>query len=375
MPSNKKHHFVPRFYLSRFAAAEASIQLYNFRIRKIVRTANIKNRCYRDYMYGKELDLEHGLAQLEGAFSPLIKKIERLSALPPPLSEDHETLCVMTILQYARTAYSADAVNEFTDGFWRSILKHDPRVTQEMLDRVKITQKEPARFAVTHFLQNYHLIMDLSYRLLVAPSGTEFITSDNPVVMYNQLMEFSKAGSATGVASKGLQIFYPLSPTHLLFMFDRHSYTVQPKRRRKIELTLKADVDALNVLQAANALENIYFSSPSADVFRVVERGRPYRPSKKTTLKTFAGKEATGRGSEIIAASREEPKTNLSLSFVSIPKPVKEWRRQFQTQRIRPAVVLRDPAYVADHEAFRKQVDAGKYQPTEFFRYLTERPR
>ncbi len=232
-------------------------------------------------MYGKDLQLEHSLSELEGAFSPLMKKIERLGSLPPPLSDDHETLCVMTVLQYARTAYSADAVNEFADGFWRSVLRHDKRVTPDMLARVKITQTEPAQYAVTHFLQNYHLIMDLGYRLLAAPPGKEYVTSDHPVVMYNQLMEPFEFGSATGLASKGLQIFYPLSPTHLLFMFDRKAYTVQPRRQRRIELTLGADVDEINALQAANALDNVYFASSRANIFRLVERATPSRPSSR----------------------------------------------------------------------------------------------
>jgi hypothetical protein len=193
--------------------------------------------------------------------------------------------------------------------------------------------------------------------------------------MYNQLMEPFEFGSATGLASKGLQIFYPLSPTHLLFMFDRNAYTVQPRRQRRIELTLGADVDEINALQAANALDNVYFSSSRANVFRLVERATPYRPKKKTTLRVFAKQESHGRRSEIITTSREEPRTGLTLSFVSLPKPAKQWRRDFQATRLRPAVVLRNPEYVDAHKAFRKLVELGQYQPTDFLRYLDERPR
>lgn len=212
MPANKKHHYVPRFYLKRFSSTGTSVSLYSFSAGKAVANANLRNQCYRDYMYGKEPSLEHSLGQLEGAFAQLVEKVSRISALPSPLSEDHESLCVMVVLQYGRTAYSADVLNQFADGVWRNILKHDSRVTPEMLSQVRIVHNEPARHVVTLFLRNYHLVMDLGYRLLVATPGTEFITSDNPVVMYNQLLEPSGLPSATGMGTKGLQIFFPLSP-------------------------------------------------------------------------------------------------------------------------------------------------------------------
>jgi hypothetical protein len=47
-----------------------------------------------------------------------------------------------------------------------------------------------------------------------------FLASDHPVVQYNQLMEFSRFGSNTGLVSKGLQISFRLTPTLLLMMSD-----------------------------------------------------------------------------------------------------------------------------------------------------------
>ena len=69
MPANKKHHYVPRLYLKRFSANAVSINIYNFRLAGAIEGANLKNQCYRDYMYGKGGEHEHRLSILEGEFA------------------------------------------------------------------------------------------------------------------------------------------------------------------------------------------------------------------------------------------------------------------------------------------------------------------
>ena len=84
MPANKKHHYVPRFYLKRFARNGNSLNLYNFRLARSIPDVNLKNQCYRDYMYGKEGDQEQCLSQLEGAFAQLLRYMLPSGYLPPP---------------------------------------------------------------------------------------------------------------------------------------------------------------------------------------------------------------------------------------------------------------------------------------------------
>ena len=373
MPANKKHHYVPRFYLKRFSINGRSIQLFNIRATRVVANANLKGQCYRDYMYGKELDLEFNLAQLEGAFADLTRKVIEWVALPPPLSEDHENLAIFVVLQYARTAYSADALDEFADGMWKRVLSHHRDVTPQMLEKVRIVYTEPGRAAVGYFLRLYHLIMDMHCRLLLAPAGGEFVTSDNPVILYNQLMESERFGGSTGLASKGLQIILPLSPTHALLMFDHGVYAVEPKNKRIVQLSSKEDLAQINLLQVASAQENVYFSNhAAADIYRVVERGKRFRRKLKTKITVFP-QERTGAGeSELIANSREQLRTGLALSFVRVIKPAKRWRDERNKQRLKPATVIRNLEYFRVHERFLSLVDSGHYQPTEFLRYLRE---
>lgn len=372
MPANKKHHYVPRFYLKRFSLNGRSLNLYNFRLAQSIPDANLKSQCYRDYMYGKQGDQEQHLSQLEGAFAQLLRYMVPSGDLPHRMSPDHESLCIFTLLQYSRTAYTSDAMDEMADGMWKAILSKDPGVTKEMLENVRIVNKDPANFTVALMLPLYHLMMDLEYKLLAAAPGSEFITSDNPVVMYNQLMEFERFGSSTGLASKGLQIFFPLSPTNMLCFYDSAVYACEPRRETYITVPSKRDMDQLNALQVVSALENIYYTSPAADVFRCVELGSRYRRASKARI--IKGPEritATG-GSQLIGSSREDVRTNLELTFMRLLKPAKRWREERKRPGPKQVSVVRNPWLIRKHELFSQLVDEGRYLPTQFLRYLRD---
>lgn len=373
MPANKKHHYVPRFYLKKFSSDEKCINLYNFKLAKAINSANLKHQCYRDYMYGKDGEHEHHLSQLEGTFAELLRYILATNSLPSPLSPNHESLCIFVLLQYARTAYSADAFDEMADGMWKEVLSKDPTFKKEHLDMVRIVHTDPANFAVRMNLKLYHLILDLDYKLLIAAPHSEFVTSDNPVVMYNQLLEFERFGSSTGLASKGLQIFFPLSPQHLLYFYDPAVYVCAPKRESVCKIPTKTDMLQLNGLQVAASLENIYYAGPDANVFLSVETAFRFR--RKTKARIIKGPEQkTKKGSsQLLGMSREDVRTNLSLSFMRILKPAKKWRVARKLPGPKQVSVVRNPSLITQHEKFSELVEQGHYQPTEFLRYLGEK--
>lgn len=115
MPHNKKHHYVPRFYLKRFSSDERSICLWNINRKKLVPKANLKNQCYEDYFYGKELAVEKALGMVEDHASKILKLIDEYKIQPPLDSEDHITLVLYMLMQYGRTAYTADALDDVHD--------------------------------------------------------------------------------------------------------------------------------------------------------------------------------------------------------------------------------------------------------------------
>jgi hypothetical protein len=108
-------------------------------------------------------------------------------------------------------------------------------------------------------------MLDLSVKMLQNKSTNPFITSDFPIVKYNQFLEMKKWNhSKTGYGITGLQIFIPLNDELCLIFFDSMIYKLGNKKDFKISITDNTDIDSLNILQFTNCLENVYFSDKAS---------------------------------------------------------------------------------------------------------------
>lgn len=373
MPNNKKHHYVPRFYLKRFSPDERSISLWNVRNRIKVTSANLKHQCYKDYFYGKELKVEKALGLVEGHAAHIFRFIDEYRTPPSHGSREHLTLVLYMLMQYGRTAYSADALDEMNDKMMKHLL--GPKAEADGIDLSKVTIgiKDSAQYSLGMVTQFYPLMLDLGCKLILNETSAEFVASDNPVVLYNQLLSFRNHGSNTGLASKGLQVFLPISSSKLLIFYDHESYSVGAMSKPFVQVTSPRDVYELNTLQMISAYENVYFENPDFEIEALVRKASPFRRLQKSNLSIFPGEETESRRSEFMATSRVDVRTNLKLSFVGLTKSAKSWRTKFRKQRFQPAVVVRNKELVDDHDEFMKKVDNGEYNPGDFFKYLSQK--
>lgn len=360
MPDNKSHHYVPRFYLRNFSRSGKSIDLFNIDSQRQIKNAPIKGQCCRDYFYGKIPENEKSLSAVEGEIAKLFRLINEQVRLPHHFTAGHFLLCFYIATQAGRTQYAADALNAFTDGMMREILKHDSSITQEMLAQVRFGYDDPALISIRQGALHFPLIMDLECRVLLAPRGTEFITSDNPVVKYNQFMMWRTDGSNTGIASKGLQIFFPIWPFLTLVMYDRDVYHFGSAKSDLVHMASAIDVRELNMLQVASATKNVYTFTSAANIFKVTQDAAKYRRKKKVVVRTFPQASEGGRESELIATSHEDIRTNAILGFMRVHKRAKAWLKDFRSHRYQPAVVVRNEELMNRFEAHVEAVKNGK---------------
>jgi len=284
MPANKKHHFVPRFYLRRFSPDGSSINLYNIPTSRRVLCANLKNQACRDYFYGKELVVEHAIAGLEAEAATVFRKIDEYKGLPPPFSPDHVTLVHHLVMQQARTEYEAEAMNEINDAMVQRFM--GPMMAEKGIDltKFKVNLAEPAAVAVAIASRISPLAMDLHYKLLIDETGQGFITSDNPVVACNPLLSFRNFGSNCGLASKGLQLYFPIDPQKLILFYDGTTYRVGTNDGIVVKTTNPADVHAFNTLQMVAASANIYFRREALEIAALHRKAKPYFRTRKTRV-------------------------------------------------------------------------------------------
>jgi hypothetical protein len=366
MPDNKNHHFVPRFYLRNFSRSERSIDLFNLKSGRLIKGAPIKGQCSRDYLYGKDSQHEKSLSEVEGEISAMFRRVLYHRRLPRPFTAGHFLLCVHVAMQLLRTQYAGEALNESVDKMMKETFKNDPRLNGENVDDFAFGYENPSLVTVFHGMLGFPLLMDLELALIFAPLGTEFITSDNPVVPYNKLMQWRTFGSNTGMASKGLQVFLPIWPRITLVMYDRDVYRFGRAKADSEAWASKDQVHELNVLQAASASENVYLFGPDADVYRVRDHAAKFRRVGKSNVLAFEEKlEPDGSTSQIIGTSNVDIRTDASLDFLRIHKFASSWLSAFRVLQRQPLTVVRDVDLLRRLEAHRDGVMAGRAAPED----------
>jgi hypothetical protein len=100
----------------------------------------------------------------------------------------------------------------------------------------------------------------LDYKLLINDTPIPFITCDNPVILYNQMMEAKRHPTPGAWANMGLQVFFPISPDHLIYMHDSYNYFVSNRAGSPVIGNItEGDVIQLNTLQYLNCGELLFF--------------------------------------------------------------------------------------------------------------------
>jgi Protein of unknown function (DUF4238) len=131
----------------------------------------------------------------------------------------------------------------------------------------------------------------------------EFVTSDNPVVAHNQYCEGIDCQGVLGWNCAGIQILCPVSPRHLVLLYDTKVYAVGAKHDRGASrIDDVADIRNLNAFQIATARENIYFRNVAMDeLLRAQIERLDSRRRRKRHITVHTGPIANGDGtSELI---------------------------------------------------------------------------
>jgi hypothetical protein len=262
---------------------------------RIVETAPIKTQCSRDYFYTKTPIFEDEFCKIEGAQKRLFSEIIATGSVPTPGSSDRSALSTCILFQEGRTVTTVEKSEHLLNQFGKAILrthleKEGRRDLLEYLPKVKILQKDAVMEAVVQHIVMYPLIDDLDCTLFINQSKEEFLTSDHPIALCNNLPATSAPyGANVGFSSRGLIILFPLSPHALLFLSDSEVYRVAKNDGGAAVIAQRKEVVELNLSQCFNAFENLYFASANrvretlAAFRKRRESLRKARPSLKET--------------------------------------------------------------------------------------------
>ena len=320
-----KHHFVPRMYLKLFASAPKRIHLYNLDRDVAIRDVSLRDQCYRHRFYGETDEVEDALADFESPAAHILQEIVKTSSLPKNESEEQVVLLFFVTIQLLRTSLTAERLNSSIDKMMKQAFRDDRRLKGVDLESISVGFDNPVLQALRNTPIMAHSISDLQMHLICATQNQFFITSDNPVFRYNQYYENVKGFSMTGGMSRGLQIFLPLSPQHILMLYDSTVYKVDTRKKNISQEISDQDTDVLNILQIVSSDQNLYFHdwSKSCKVVELAGKGKKYRKSDVVHVEELeeVGNEENSR---LLHLFERTPNLRLKLSFINLQKRARQ---------------------------------------------------
>jgi hypothetical protein len=369
MPPNKRQHTVPKFYLRLFSSDPQGkvICVFNIPTGRYISGASLGKQAYADYFYGKDRDIEDALGAMEGQAARIIAGVQQDRRMPEVTTKEYKRLLEFILYLRLRTTYAAECISELTEKFGKAIHSRFEAST-ELLDNIKNEWSYPSQVCLAAIPEHVLLAEDLACRLLINATHMSFVTSDNPVVFYNQLMEKKKApGSCAAISWKGLQIFVPLTEQHYLAYYDPVVYDMGASGPIEITLSEPNDVMALNKLQFINANENIYCSDHFEEhKLRTLHRkSMPQARSETVTVREYPEMDNPNRS--LLHLFSEDIRCGLHLSFCRIRKEL----RQFSLGN--KAFHPRNKSLSRLLSEFRELVRKGEYQQHELHRFLKQR--
>lgn len=268
MSNPKRQHIVPRVYLENFVESDNRLTVFSKRRRKILRPKP-KDTLIRKYYFSQPVQgkpnsdhsIETGIFNhVETKYPELYRAFQKEGA-SPDLGAMYQTILMLRCRSPAfREAYEL-ALADILDDVRKSIplpetpseLSHIP----DLWDRVK-SSIDPHRSitGMVHYMNNYtSAVTACSYSIKLAPKGTTFLTSDNPVIWFDKSEPWPCGEIYPRDVTINTRVFLPLNRTTVLW--GRPARTGEAWfRNSRMELSRKLVLKA-NEMQLACAWDEV----------------------------------------------------------------------------------------------------------------------
>jgi len=260
------------------------------------------------------------LAKIEGTAATIINRILDNDITINSPSHDSVSLLTFIISLWSRTPAAARELNELATQTGRALLKSHPKIPEELkkqIDHVRINLTEPIGASLGLAAKNIRYLLDLELVVIKNESETEFITSDAPVIFFNQWCQDVTGRGTIGFLQSGLQIILPLSPRFLVLLYDRSVYKVGTRKENLVVVKREDDVTQINTLQLLTAEENLFYSGAPDTKNQITKLPIAKRRTRADALVT---RRAIGVSDDsvLIHSAAKPPSIKLDVSFIKV---------------------------------------------------------
>lgn len=229
MTNAKIQHYVPQFLLRNFGNGKKDqVWVYDKHSDRSF-AANAKNVAsenrFYDFMHkGQQLSIEPWLSEVEGHARLVIGDILKADSVSTISTSHRQDLAAFLAVQLIRTKTFREEWNAFPQLLREHFQKFDDQIAAEsqmdelIHDIPENDSKEQTSKMVVTAPENFaHHFLDKDWILVATTRKRPFFLNDNPLARQN-LVERHHRGNL-GLASLGIEIYFPLSPTRALAMW------------------------------------------------------------------------------------------------------------------------------------------------------------
>jgi hypothetical protein len=342
----RKQHYVPQFLLKNFSCDKKRKKINVFNLNDCSfdlvddpnvdeRAILIKNRFQREFFYDTDNLIEDFLeAKIETPASEVIRSI--VSENKVDLSSEEKTKLfyfIASLLSRTTEALKqADAaINSFINSTVRELLRLNGKDEDAADDgRLVVDEQNLICISALAGAAKHQALHDLELAFIVNRSKTDFYISDHPVFSYNWLYRKSSHPEVTSILARGFQIFFPISYSLTLCLYDPEVYKYGQRGKRIIEVENSTDIDILNSFQVSNADSCIGFRS----AFSV--------PNLKQLHKRY-GTRKVQRCETLLTSRHWDSKTQMRSRHLTV-------RRQLELDRM--------PSFITTKKVRKKDTDS-----------------
>lgn len=344
MTKKKRHHYIPRFYLKRFSVNNEGkfIGLYNQKSDVFVQEAPLRHQAYENFLYGEDDEVENALACMENEVAKMFYYwTEEKLLYPPPIESNGFKLLRQFILyQSFRTPKSGNDFTQSLNEGLKVVLKEAKPDLWKQLEGGTIVHDNPVLLTLLHSIEHEKLLDYLDCKFIVNLSELPLITSDAPVIYYNQLMEAADNYiGATGLVTKGLQIFYPIHPRLIVCFYDSSVYDLGDGCVNCCSIESIDEIHQLNGLQFLNSEAQLFFDDMISEEYvrELCKQYHEYKEEPKQINKIL------DQGSrKLFFTTTKKPNIGLTLSCFKIIVNPEEYKSEIGPLRhpsfIRPPI-------------------------------------
>lgn len=223
--SEPLQHYVPKFMLRRFSGARDLVHAYDKHQDKVFAFSTAKKskvgvaaeRAIYDFEFmGMPMTLEPSLSSLETKAAAVTYKIIQSRKIDPEWHMDKAILASFLAVQFVRTKSTMATLDDLADrmeNYFRSEGAPDEffEPEPEVGDKANARKAHYARMITNAPKDLAPLLADKVWHLLQTDESDPFLMGDHPFARFNE----PGAGhrGTRGLRSKGVQIYFPLTPT------------------------------------------------------------------------------------------------------------------------------------------------------------------